>query len=147
MTKAFLDSSVIIAGVNSATGASHIILKLSKDGKIVASVSEIVLQEVVRNIKKKMPENVLIHFLKYLTQSNFRKVDFERESEILKYQGITDAKDTHVIAATFKSKADYLVTLDKKHLLKLERRDFPFKIVTPADFLKEKGLAANLNIL
>ncbi len=136
MTKVFLDSSVIIAGVNSATGASQIILKLSQDEKIIASVSEIVLQEVMRNLKKKMPENVLIQFLKYLTRSNFRKVEFEQESEILKYQGITDAKDIHIIAATFKSKADYLVTLDKKHLLKLERKDFPFKIVTPGEFLK-----------
>lgn len=136
MTKVFLDSSVIIAGVHSATGASQIILELSKGGKIIASVSEIVLQEVMRNLKKKMPENVLIQFLEYLTKSNFRKVEFEQESEILKYQGITDAKDIHIIAAAFKSKADYLVTLDKKHLLKLERKNFPFKIVTPGEFLK-----------
>lgn len=136
MTKVFLDSSVVIAGINSATGASQIILKLSKDGKIIASVSEIVLQEVMRNLKKKLPEKVLIQFLSYLAESNFKKVDFEKESEILKYQDITDAKDTHVIAAAFKSKADYLVTLDKKHLLKLERKNFPFKIVTPGEFLK-----------
>lgn len=136
MTKVFLDSSVIIAGVNSVTGASQIILKLSKDRKIIASVSEIVLQEVMRNLKKKMPENVLIQFLEYLSKSNFRKVDFKEESEILKYQEITDAKDIHIIAATFKSKADYLVTLDKKHLLKLEREEFPFKIITPGEFLK-----------
>lgn len=136
MTRVFLDSSVIIAGINSATGASNIILKLSKDGKIIASVSEMVLREVMRNLKKKMPENVLIHFLKYLATSNFRKVNFKQESEILKYQDITDAKDIHIIAATFKSKADYLITLDKKHLLKLESKNFPFKIVTPGEFLK-----------
>ncbi len=136
MNKVFLDSSVIIAGINSATGASQIILKLAKDEKIMASVSEIVLQEVMRNLKKKMPKNVSIQFLEYLSQSNFRKVIFEQESEILKYHGTTEAKDVHIIAATFKSKANYLVTLDKKHLLKLERKNFPFKIVTPGEFLK-----------
>lgn len=76
--------------------------------------------------------------LEYLSKSNFRKVDFREESEILKYQGITDAKDIHIIAATFKSRAEYLVTLDKKHLLKLEGEDFPFKIVTPGEFLKKQ---------
>lgn len=136
MTKVFLDSSVIIAGINSATGASQVILKLSEDRKIIASVSEIVLQEVMRNLKKKMSEDVLIQFFKYLTRSNFRKMEFEQESEILKYQGITNAKDIHIIAAAFKSKADYLVTLDKKHLLKLERNNLPFKIVTPGEFLR-----------
>lgn len=136
MIKIFLDSSVIIAGVYSTTGASQVILKLSKNGKIIASVSKIVLQEVMRNLKKKMPENVLIQFLEYLALSNFRKVDFEHESEILKYQGITEDKDIHVIAAAFKSGADYLVTLDKKHLLGLEWKNSPFKIVTPGEFLK-----------
>lgn len=136
MTKVFLDSSVIIAGINSAIGASQVILKLSEDRKIIASVSEIVLQEVMRNLKKKMSEDVLIQFFKYLTRSNFRKMEFEQESEILKYQGITNAKDIHIIAAAFKFKADYLVTLDKKHLLKLERNNLPFKIVTPGEFLR-----------
>ncbi len=140
MAKVFLDSSVIIAGINSTTGASSLILKLSKQRKIMVSVSEMVLREVLRNIKKKLPDRVFIQFLKYLAESNFERINFEEESEILKYQGITDAKDTHIIAATFKSKADYLVTLDKKHLLKLERKNFPFKIVSPPDFLKEMNL-------
>lgn len=138
MTKVFLDSSVIIAGINSITGASNLILELSKKRKIMVSVSEVVLQEVLRNIKKKLPERVFIQFLKYLSESNFKKIDFEEESEILKYRGITDAKDTHVIAATYKANADYLITLDKKHLLTVKGKTLPFNIVTPGEFLKLK---------
>lgn len=136
MAKVFLDASVIIAGINSSTGASNFILKLSKDKKIRSFVSEMVIQEVIRNLKKKLPERVLIEFFKYLSEGNFKKIEFEEESEILKYQDITDAKDVHIIAATFKSKADYLITLDKKHLLKLKSKNFPYKIVTPGEFLK-----------
>lgn len=136
MAKVFLDASVIIAGMNSSTGASNFILKLSKDKKIRSFVSEMVIQEVVRNLKKKLPDKVLIEFFKYLSESNFKKVEFEGESEVLKYQGITDAKDVHIIAAADKSKVDYLVTLDKKHLLNL-RQKLPFKIVTPGEFLKQ----------
>src|SRR3989338_2331717 len=136
MTKVFLDSSVIIAGVSSATGVSQIILKLSKERKIAVAISEIVLQEVIRNLKKKLPERKSIQFLKFLAESNFKKIHFEKESEILKYQGITNEKDIHVLAAAFMSKADYLVTLDKKHLLKLNQEDFPFKIVTPGEMLE-----------
>lgn len=138
MVEVFLDSSVIIAGINSTTGASSLILKLSKERKIMASVSEMVLQEVLRNIKRKLPEKVLIQFLKYLAESNFTKIDFEGESEILQYQGITDTKDLHIIAATYKANADYLITLDKKHLLNIKGKTLPFNIVTPGEFLKLK---------
>lgn len=87
MTKVFLDSSVVIAGINSATGASQIILKLSKDGKIIASVSEIVLQEVMRNLKKKLPEKVLIQFLSYLAESNFKISRYNRCKRYPCYSG------------------------------------------------------------
>ena len=136
MVKVFLDASVIIAGVNSTTGASNFILKLSKDRKIRSFVSEMVLAEVVRNLKKKMPESILIEFFKYLSESNFNKIEFEEESEVLKYQDATDDKDVHIIAAAFKARVDYLITLDKKHLLNLKQK-LPFKIVTPGQFLKQ----------
>lgn len=139
MAKVFLDSSVIIAGINSATGASSLILKLSKERKIIASVSEMVLQEVLRNIKKKLPEEILIKFLKYLAESNFKRVELEEEFEILKYQNITAEKDVHIIAAARKAKADYLITLDKKHLLKIKQK-LPFKVVTPGEFLKSNTI-------
>lgn len=138
MAKVFLDSSIIIAGINSATGASNFILKLSKDRHIESFVSEMVIQEVVRNLKKKLPEKVLIEFLKYLAESNFKKVDFEKETEILKFQGITDSKDIHILAAADKAKVDYLITLDKKHLLNLRNDDLAFEIVAPAEFLNRK---------
>ena len=138
MAKIFLDSSVIIAGINSITGASSLILKLSKERKIIVSISDMVLQEVLRNIKKKLPERVLIQFLKYLSESNFEKIDFEEESEILQYQEITHTKDLHIIAASYKANVDYLITLDKKHLLNIKGKVLPFDIVTPGEFLKLK---------
>lgn len=140
MARLFLDSSVIIAGISSTTGASHIVLELSRDKKIRISISEIVIQEVVRNLKKKLPEKVLIGFFKYLAESNFKRIELDEESEIFKYQDITDSKDVYVIAAAFKSKANYLVTLDKKHLLKLKDKHLPFKIVTPAKLIKIRDL-------
>lgn len=135
MAKIFLDSSVIIAGINSTTGASNFILKLSRDKEIESFVSDMVIQEVVRNIKKKLPEEILIKFLKYLAESNFKKVEFEEEYEVLKYQNITVEKDVHIIAAAGQAKVDYLITLDKKHLLNLKQK-LPFRIITPGELLK-----------
>lgn len=135
MIRVFLDSSVIIAGINSNTGASQVILALSQKKKIAIYVSQIVINEAIRNIKKKLPENILLKFYKYLAVSNFEKIDFQKEEEVTKYANITVEKDIHVIAGAYKTKAKYLITLDKKHLLKINNRDLPFQIVSPKIFL------------
>ena len=62
----------------------------------------------------------------------------KEESEVLEYQDITDDKEAHIIAAADKSKVDYLITLDKKHLLNIKQK-LPFKIVTPGEFLKQSS--------
>ncbi len=134
--KVFLDASVIITGINSKNSASSILLELSQKRKIKAFVSSIILNEVVRNLNKKFPERILRDFLSYLPKSNFKKIEFKDELEVLQFQGITAQKDIHVIAAASKAKVDYLITLDQKHLLSLNESDFPFTIITPGDFIE-----------
>lgn len=138
--KVLLDASVIITGIHSKLSASHVILELSQKRKIRVFVSSIILNEVVRNLNKKFPEKILQDFLQYLPQSNFKKIEFKDELEVLKFQGITAQKDTHIIAAASKAKVDYLITLDQKHLLSLKEHAFPFTILSPGDFI---GILAN----
>ena len=59
--------------------------------------------------------------------------------EILPYQGLVDIEDAHLIAGAALTKSKYLVTLDKKHLLKLEIKNkfLPLKIVSPKELLSE----------
>lgn len=134
--KVFLDASVIITGINSKNSASNIILKLSQKGKVKTFVSAIILNEVIRNLNKKFPENILQDFLRYLPQSKFKKIEFKDESEILKFQGITTQKDIHVIAAASKAKVDFMVTFDRKHLLSIKEGGLPFIILSPGDFIR-----------
>jgi len=133
--KVLLDASVIITGIHSKLSASQIILQLSQKGKIKAFVSSIILSEVVRNLNKKFPEKILRDFLSYLPKSNFKKIEFRGESEVLKFQDKTAQKDIHVMAAAYKAGVNYLVTLDKKHLLSLKNDHFPFTIITPGEFI------------
>lgn len=133
--KVLLDASVIITGIHSKLSASQIILQLSQKGKIKAFVSSIILNEVVRNLNQKFPEKILRDFLRYLPKSNFKKIQFRDESEILKFQDKTAQKDIHVLAAAHKAGVNYLITLDKKHLLSLKSDDLPFIIITPGEFI------------
>lgn len=134
--KVLLDASVIITGIHSKSSASSIILELSQKRKIKTFVSSIILNEVVRNLNKKFPQKLLGDFLTYLPKSNFKKIEFKNESEVLKFQDKTAQKDVHVIAAAYKAGVNYLITLDEKHLLSLKNANFPFTIITPREFIK-----------
>lgn len=140
MIKVFLDSSVIIAGIHSSTGASHIVLEASHNKIIIAFVSSMVIKEVIRNLKKKFPKATLRKFIKFLPDSNFNKIGFVDEREVLGFQKLTKEKDIHVLAAAFSAKVDYLVSLDKKHLLSLRDKNLPFDIVTPKELLDILGI-------
>lgn len=134
MTKVFLDASVIISGIASDKGASNVILKLSKKKKIVIFVSAIILKEVLRNLQKKFSEDIYLAFIDYLPQSNFQKINL-KENDLLGFKKITEEKDIHVVAAAVKAKVNFLITLDKKHLLRLREKNLPYKIITPGEFL------------
>lgn len=134
--KVFLDASVILAGLASKTGGSNVLLQLSEKGRLKAVTSNLVLEEIKRNIKKKFGERQLVAFAEWLRKTK-PKVVAVNEKEIESYKEIVASKDAHVLAAADKAKVKYLVTLDKKHLLSInqETTSLPFKILTPGDLV------------
>lgn len=120
----------------SKTGGSAVLLGLSEKGKLKVTSSNFVLIEVKRNIKKKLSERQLIAFGQWLKKAKPQVVAVS-QNEIESYKKIVASKDAHVLAGAAKTKAKYLVTLDKKHLLKINRKKtiLPFKILTPGDLI------------
>jgi predicted nucleic acid-binding protein len=53
----FLDSSALIAGVISETGAAHVLLQLGETEDVVLVISEMVVNETYRSVARKSPEN------------------------------------------------------------------------------------------
>lgn len=137
MTKVWLDSSVIISGIYSDSGASNFILRLCRKKKISVYTSTLIIKEVVRNLKKKFPQKFSVKFAKYLAKSNFQKTEFISEEEVSQYSQYTHKKDLHVLAGAAVSGVEYLVSLDKKHLLSLTAKKLPFAIVSPKEFLQK----------
>lgn len=135
--KIFLDASVILAGLASETGGSKVLLSLSETGKLTVVVSALVLEEVKRNIEKKFSRRKLLRFASWLKKAKPQVVAVTPR-EIESYQGIVASKDKHVLAAAAKTRAKYLITLDKRHLLKIDNKkaNLPFKILTPGELIK-----------
>lgn len=145
--KVFLDSSVLLAGLHSLKGGSAIILGLIKKNKLVGFISPSVIEETKRNIRKKFSLKLLPTLEEIIKIVNIQET-FEPK-DILKYRRLVDIKDLHVLIFAKSSRADFLITLDKKHLKtkKLQEANLPFQILTPKEFLKQiKLLQSKIDI-
>ena len=124
---------MIIAGSFSKTGAGHILLQLAEVGIIQGYISEQVVQECTRNIRKKLPEALSV-FQSILDASFLAvvvPVDPAQAGE--KARGQADDKDVPILAATLEARADVLVTFNTKDYFPYES---PPKILSPRELLK-----------
>ena len=135
--RVFFNASVILSGINSPKGGSGLLLKWAKEKKLKGVISEIVLAEVLRHAekigweKKKMEQTMLAIFQQVLPTPKTPEVEIWKEI-------VTDPGDAHLFASTIRTKCDFLVSLDKKHVLILKDKIKNLKIVSPAEFLELK---------
>ena len=137
--KIFLDSNVKISGLFSDKGAPRIILDLlCLDLPVLAGMTgQYNIIETERNIKKKMPE-VLSLYNDYLPKLNLEIIPLPPLKMIRDLSGHISNKDAPVIASAIIGKVDFLVTGDKKDFVRPSKNGkYPFKIVTPSEFLEK----------
>ncbi len=133
----FLDSSALIAGAISETGAAHVLLQLGESEDILLTISEMVIVESERSIAKKSPRN--LNDLRSLIKSAKPRIvhnPSDKEVEANLYL-IDDPNDVPILLAAMKAKVDYLATHNRKHFLddpKVAERS-GLKIGTPGDVL------------
>lgn len=136
--KIFFNASVILAGLRNPNGGSGILLEMVRNKKIAGMVSEIIVDEVIRNLPK-IRKNEKIRELSF-PKFGFKILPAPQKEEVEKYYSIvTDLGDAHVLASAKLAKADYLVSLDKKHILILNGKIKDIKIYSPAQLLGKLG--------
>jgi len=133
--KVFFNASVIIAGLISPKGGSAKLLSRVKRGKLDAVISEIIIDEVLRHALKIKIKRYILQKRINATFSNISESPDEKS--VRKFGKIvTDLGDAHVLASCNELGVDYLVTLDKKHILVLKEKIRKYKIVTPGELLQ-----------
>jgi len=137
-TRVFLDSNVLLSGLFSDTGAPRLILDiLSIDLPVLKAVTGAYnLAEVEKNLQAKLPAAIPV-FRSCLKLINIEIVPLPTKRDLLPLAGMTVEKDLPVIASALQGAADFLVTGDKKDLLRIKKNRLPFSIVSPAEFLDE----------
>jgi len=133
----FLDSSVLIAGAISDSGAAHALLQLGETEDILLTVSEMVLVESERSVARKSPDS-LNDLRRLIKIANLRIVGNPSKKVIAaNLYIIKDPNDVPILLSAMKSKVDFLATHNRKHFLddpKVAEKS-GLRIGTPGDAL------------
>lgn len=113
----FLDSSALIAGAISESGAAHILLNLGETRDNVLIASELVILESERSIARKSPGN-LDDLRQLIKSSNLQIVPNPTRKEVeAKFYLIKDPADVPILVAAIKANVDYLAPYNRRHFL------------------------------
>jgi predicted nucleic acid-binding protein len=132
--KVFFNASVILAGLKSPAGGSGKLLNWCRNQKINGVISEIVADEATRHADK---IGVKPAHLQLTLKTIFSQIfDAPAEKNAIKFGKIVvDPGDAHILASCYEIKPNFLVTLDKKHLLILQGKIKWIKIVSPGELI------------
>ncbi len=131
----FLDTSAILAGLNSPNGAAGVILAACFAKQITPIISPGVIEEANRNIGLKFPllvtawQSFLLLPPKVTKNPSIKQVHEAFE--------ILPTSDAPILAAAIAAKPDFLITWNIRHFMRKEvLGTVNFSILTPGDFLQ-----------
>ncbi len=134
--RVFADSSVLIAGAGSRSGASRAVLVMAEIGLYRLVVSRQVLDECERNLRKKLPAALPI-FAEIMVRLAPEVVPDPPPEESLRWKTVIVAKDAPIPAAAVLASVDRLLTLDTQHFTVSVAAQCGLIIQTPGDFVHE----------
>ncbi|MDV3104496.1 putative toxin-antitoxin system toxin component, PIN family [Thermococcus waiotapuensis] len=144
-----IDTSVLISALLSSKGHAFEVIKLLFDEKIKTYYSTATRGEYYNviaypKILKKIPRSIAKERVDVVILYSERvpiKRSFKRSKTLIEKVG--DAKDIPFLDVVYNSKAEFLITYDRKHLLRIRDKNKRFKlgrhefyILTPKEFLE-----------
>lgn len=134
--KVFADANVLIAGADSRTGASNAVLLMAEIGLFQLVVSRLVLDEVERNLRKKLPL-ALPNFARQMAQLQLEIVSPPSDEEVQRWVEVIEAKDAPILAAAVSAQVDRLITLNSKDFTPEVAAKSGMHILSPGEFVEE----------
>jgi len=140
-TTLFFDASVLVAGAHSGGGGSALLLEACKLGGFTAQSTFLVILEALHTLESDFPQRSQNRFTEFLAEINWELLSVPLEEELQKYAPLIDPKDLHVLAAAVEEGSEFLLTLDRKHILAaaeaVKKANLPIRILTPGDFIQQ----------
>lgn len=137
--RVFFDASVIIAALLSPSGGSSILINYARQKLLIGITSQTVIEEIIEEDKFEKIQKTKEEIEKFIAESQLLVRKALNPTEIDQYEGQIDLEDAHLIAGAKLTSCEYLVSLDKKHLLRadIKKKFLPLKIVSPKELLEE----------
>jgi predicted nucleic acid-binding protein len=133
--KIFLDTSALIAGVVSSTGAAREVLRLAEVGLIELVISRQVLTEADRNISTKL-SSAIPDYERLLKALKPSVVEDPSPETVKEARLVIHHNDAPILAAAREAHVDYLVSWNTMHFQTCSVRDsVDFPVVTPGELL------------
>lgn len=132
----FADANILIAGADSRSGASRAVLLMAEIGLFTLVVSRQVLDEVERNIRKKLPR-ALPNFAEQLSQLNLEILTDPSVEESSKWENVIDKNDAPILAAAVNAKVDRILSLNTWDFTQEVAEKCGIPIQTPAQFIHD----------
>lgn len=133
--KVFIDSNVWFSSFYKEGVASRLVKKLNTKRYEVV-ISQLVLEEVVINIKKKLP-SVLPLVYDFLQQYPITVIKDPSSKTLGKYIGLADKKDLPILTSALEYQCDYFVTGNIKDFkVNQVGKKYGLKILNPGEALK-----------
>ena len=133
--RVFLDTSALLAGFNSPTGAAGVIVAACFSKDIVAIISPQIIEEAERNIMSKFPRLADTWRSFLLIPPHVTKKPSLRQVQAA-YE-LLPTSDAPILASAIEDSPDALVTWNTKHFLRPSVAvAVHFPILVPGDFLE-----------
>ncbi len=134
--RVFLDTSALIAGLISSTGAAREVLRLCEAGAVKVIISRQVVVEADRTLSAKLPA-LVSEFHRFLREMAPSLVEDPSIEDVANARSLIHAKDAPILAAAMNAKVHYLITCNTRHFQQRGVKDHvAFEIVTPGEFLQ-----------
>jgi len=107
----------------------------------VAQTTFLIIMEAFHALERSFPQASVARFYSQLTEIDWDILPVPREEAMREYASLVDPKDLHVLAAAAAGASEFLLTLDRRHLLAcapaVEEAGLPIRILTPGDFIQQ----------
>ena len=132
--RVFLDTNVLVSALYSAGGPPAAILRLHIEDRITIVVSQLVVEELIRAVHRKLPDALPL-LRELLLSTPPEVVPDPSADEIQRLAPGLNRSDAPVLAAAVNAGADYLVSGDAAFLREARRLETAVALVTPRELL------------
>jgi predicted nucleic acid-binding protein len=131
----FFDSSCLVAAAGSPTGGSTLFLAICTRGFLKGAVSHGVLAEAEGNILTNLSQAAQTRYHQEVLSMPLIIAPVPSPTDREAVAAITGAKDAHVLAAALGVGAEFLLSLDKRLINRVNQAELSINALSPGEFI------------